>query len=246
MKVQRTKKGNLVVVDKYSFNCAVIGMLLGDASLRRYVRKTGPESCSKKGPFWNTTNLCFEHTKEKEQYGYWKVELVKAYINNFSICDKVKKIEDKTHYGTQFLLRHRKNFHYIYKKFYCGGEINNNYVIGATKIIKDSVLSRVNDLSLAIWYMDDGSLYTYHKNGHTYRTLSLHTDCFTYEECEKVQNMFYDRFNIEFNINHNGTTDKKFDRGYKLRCHKSDSVFNFLELVYDYVCDVPCMRYKLP
>lgn len=247
MKVQRTKKGNLIVQDKHSFNSAVIGMLLGDASLDRFVLKEGPKEKSKKGPFWNRTVLRFGHKKDSNEYLFWKINLIKSYIDIFSVYGTTKHMDDKVFYGNEAFLGHRKNFHYLYKDFYLGGSLStNNRVSGAKKVVKSNILSRIDELSLAIWYMDDGSLCTYSRHGKTYRTLALHTDSFSYEECVSIQKMFYDKFSVEFHVNHNGMTDKALDYGYKLRTHKAESVFNFIELVYDIVCDVSCMRYKLP
>jgi len=247
MKVQRTKKGNLIVKDKHTFNSAIIGMLLGDASLDRFVLKSGPEIRNKKGPHWNRTVLRFAHKKDFNDYIFWKINLIKPYIDSFSVYGKTKSMENKIFYGNEAFVKHFSNFHYLYKDFYIGGEISTNgRVSGAKKVIKDNIVSRINELSLAIWYMDDGSLHTYFRGDKIYRTLCLHTDFFSYSECEKLQKMFYDKFSVEFNINHNGMTDKSLDRGFKLRANKSESIFNFLEPIYDLVYCVPCMRHKLP
>ena len=66
MKVQRTKKGNLIVGSKHAFNSAVIGMILGNGSLIRKHLSVGPLSRSKKGPTWNQTDLLLQDaSKEK-------------------------------------------------------------------------------------------------------------------------------------------------------------------------------------
>jgi len=248
MKVQRTKKGNLVVRSKYDFNCAVIGMLLGDACFNRFQFTRGPEGKSKKGPAWNRTELRIYHKEGFKEYLDWKIELIKAYIDEATIYEKVKKMKNDVFKGYDAYIKHRKNFHYMYKNFYVGGSPStNNRISGAIKIVKQSILNRVNPLSVAIWYMDDGSLYEADRRGYTKnRTISLHTDCFKYNEVEMIKQMFEDRFDIGFNIHHNSTTDKSKDYGYKLRTGKKDNIFKFIDLVEYFVKDVKCMNYKLP
>ena len=247
MKVQRTKKGNLIVQSKYDFNCAVMGMILGDGCLNRFrLMSKGPKNRSKKGPLWNRTELRIAHKADHREYLDWKISLINAYIDDVSIYDKSKIIDGKTFLGFDAYIKHRKNFHYLYKQFYVGGRLSTgNRISGATKIIKQSVLNRLNELSVAIWYMDDGSLHTYKRGNNIYRSLSLHTDCFTYQECELIVGFFMDKYGIEFNINKNGmTTDK--NRGFKLRTSKRQNIENFMDTVRFFVEDVKCMNYKLP
>jgi len=247
MKVQRTKKGNLVVRSKYDFNCAVIGMLLGDGCFNRFKLIKGPEKKSKKGPLWNRTELRITHKEDSKEYLDWKIELIKAYVDNVSIYNTIKKMGTKIFKGYDAYIKHRKNFHYIYKDFYIGGKPSiNNRISGAKKIVKKSILNRLSPLSIAIWYMDDGSLHTYKRGEFTYRTVCLHTDGFTKDECNMISEYFCKKFNIKFNVNHNGMIDKFKDYGYKLRCHKKEDVSTFIDVVKFFVEDVECMNYKLP
>lgn len=247
MKVQRTKKGNLIVKSKYDFNCAVMGMILGDGCFNRFKLIKGPEERSKKGPFWNRTELRIAHKAAFREYLDWKISLITSYTDSVSIYDTSKIIDDKVFLGYDAYIKHRKNFHYLYKQFYVGGKPSTgNRISGATKIIKQSVLNKLNDLSIAIWYMDDGSLYEYKRGIKTYRTITLHTDCFTFEEDELIKNFFKNKYNVHFNINHNGMTDKSKVYGYKLRCNKAEDINTFINVVKFFVEDVKCMNYKLP
>lgn len=248
MKVQRTKKGNLVVRSKYDFNCAVIGMLLGDGCLNRFMLTSrGPKNRSKKGPLWNRTELTIEHKEASKEYLDWKIELIKAYLDDVKIYPAHKIINDVRFNSYVACLKHRKNFHYMYKNFYVGGHLTDrNRVTGAKKIVKQSILNRLSPLSIAIWYMDDGSLHTYKRGEYTYRTLCLHTDGFTKDECIMISEYFNDKYNVKFNVNHNGMTDKSKEYGYKLRCNKKEDIANFIDIVKFFVEDVKCMKYKLP
>ena len=247
MKVQRTKKGNLVVESKYDFNCAVIGMLLGDACLNRFKLKNGPENRSKKGPLWHRTELRIGHKEKSKDYLDWKIELIKAYVDSVSIYNTTKKLNGKVFRGYDAYIKHRKNFHYMYKNFYIGGKLStNNRVSGAKKIVKESILNRLSPLSISIWYMDDGSLSTSRRGTCISRSLCLHTDGFTKDESTMISQYFYKKYNIKFNVNHNGMTDKSKDYGYKLRCHRKDDIASFIDIVKFFVKDVECMNYKLP
>lgn len=248
MKVQRTKKGNLVVRSKYDFNCAVIGMLLGDSWCNRTILTSkGPENRSKKGPFWNRTELLIEHKEASKEYLDWKIELIKAYLDDVTIYPHYKIIDNVRFDSYCAHLKHRKNFHYMYKNFYVGGHLTDrNRITGAKKIVKQSILNRLSPLSIAIWYMDDGSLHTYKRGEHVYRTLSLHTDGFTKDESIMISEYFDKNYGIKFNVNHNSTTPKDKDYGYKLRCHKRDDIDSFIDIVKFFVEDVKCMNYKLP
>jgi len=247
MKVQRTKKGNLIVGDKHTFNSAVTGVLLGGGCFDRHRLIKGPENASKKGPRWNRTVLRIGHCLEYEEYLNWKIALINPYIDNYSIYEKTKKIGSKVFKGLEVFIRHRKNFHYRYKDFYIGGTPNKqNRISGAKKIVKENVLNRTNNLTIAIWYMDDGSLYTYKRGSCVYRALSLHTDGFSEEECYLIKSFFQCRYDVDFNVNHNGTTDRMKDYGFKLRANKKESVDRFIDVVKPFVSDVLCMNYKLP
>jgi len=246
MKVQRTKKGNLIVGSKYDFNCAVIGMLLGDGCLNRFDFSRGPENKSKKGPLWHRTELRIQHKISHKEYLDWKINLIRSYVDDVSIYEKSKIIGDKIFYGYEAFIKHRKNFHYLYKHFYVGGHLSiNNRVTGATKVLKKSILNRLSPLSIAIWYMDDGSLYTFSYDGKIRRQLSLNTDGFTFKECEMIKQFFIDKYDIYFNINKNGIT-KTMDGGFKLRTAKQHDIEKFFDIVSVFVKEVKCMNYKLP
>jgi hypothetical protein len=247
MKVQRTKKGDLIVKNKYDFNCAVIGTLLGDGSLNRFRLKNGPDNKTKKGPLWNRTELRIFHKEGFKEYLDWKITLMRAYIENVSIYEKTKEMNGKVFKGFDAHIKHRKNFHYMYRNFYVGGKPStNNRISGAKKVVKQKILNRLSPLSIAIWYMDDGSLYEYRRGDKVYRTISLHTDCFTFNACKLIKEYFENKYNIHFNVNHNGMTDKSKDYGYKLRCNRKKDIELFIDIVKEFVEDVKCMHYKLP
>ena len=87
----------------------------------------------------------------------------------------------------------------------------------------------IHPISLAVWYMDDGSLHT-RKN-----TFVLNTQSFSFEENEKLQKCLLKNFGIESSINR----DKKYWRLYI----KQKSAKRFNVLIKEYVATL--MNYKL-
>lgn len=93
------------------------------------------------------------------------------------------------------------------------------------------VVSELDDLGVAIWYMDDGS-----KSG---QTLSLHTESFTYDSQLVFQQFFKEKYSIEPKI----MTSKKNNKiYYYLYFNTSDSKILSTRLK-SYI--IPSMQYKL-
>ena len=92
----------------------------------------------------------------------------------------------------------------------------------------------ITPLSLAIWFMDDGSKDI--KAGYY-----LHTQCFTQGEVKKLQQILGNKFHLEVSIQKDDKQkkNKKFFRLYILQ----SSVPKFNALVEPFI--LPCMRYKL-
>jgi len=95
-------------------------------------------------------------------------------------------------------------------------------------------LQNINPISLAFWYMDDGSLS---HNDNQKDRVNLHTEGFSEEENDLLINMLKDKFNI--------ISSKSFykDRYYKiiLDTYSSNIFFTLI------ACYIPkCMQYKLP
>jgi hypothetical protein len=104
----------------------------------------------------------------------------------------------------------------IYREFYQNGK----------KIIPDDL--SLHPLSLAIWFMDDGSK--------SYRALYLNTQKFHYHEQNKLSMLLKRQFDIKTSLN----KDKKY---YRLRIAVS-SVGRFLDIIRPYL--LPMFCYKTP
>lgn len=93
--------------------------------------------------------------------------------------------------------------------------------------IFNSVINDIDELGLAIWYQDDGSLVN--------NRVRLYSETFTYEENILLKNMLLNRFNIDCEIN------KEKNCYYYLQLNKENSDI-FLKLVSKYMH--PSMQYK--
>lgn len=104
---------------------------------------------------------------------------------------------------------------------------------GVKKISK--LIEHIDELSLAIWYMDDGS-YNNGKSNGAYPTCSLSTHGFSYDEQLLIQEMFRDKWNIDVKLCKQGT--------YTYIQFSNNSSLKFWNLIEKYI--IPSMRYKLP
>jgi len=99
------------------------------------------------------------------------------------------------------------------------------------------LLPLIDDVALAFWYMDDGSLTT---GG----SPMLSTYCFTHEEHVLMQNMFADKFGINTTIQNKTVTYKDEKRRYEYLYVTAESRGAFFSLISSHIH--PSMDYKLP
>jgi hypothetical protein len=114
--------------------------------------------------------------------------------------------------------------------------LRNLFYNGKDKTIKN-VLDYIDDISLAYWYMDDGSL----NKGDTVR---LHTEGFTFEDNMLLKNMFESKWNISPIVTKRRVKYKdEYKEYFYLRFNKEDSL-HFFNIVKDYIYE--SMLYKIP
>ena len=106
-------------------------------------------------------------------------------------------------------------------------EMRSIFYNGDRKIIPQSIKDFITPLSLAVWFMDDGT-----KEG---RQVRLNTQSFTRQENEVLSHVLEATLEIKSTIN----KDKKY---FRLRiCDQSMNLFR--EVVHPYI--IPSMQYKL-
>lgn len=159
----------------------------------------------------NNAHLQVTHSLNQKNLVDWKYhwlkEMVKTsptyYYNNGRHCYR-------------FFTRSLQALTPIYKQFYKNG----------VKIIPESV--EINALSLAVWFMDDGSK--------TYNTVYLNTQQFTEDNQQNLRAKLFENWGIRTTLN----KDKKY---FRIRI-RVESIQQFVKLVSPFV--IPSMRYKLP
>ena len=99
------------------------------------------------------------------------------------------------------------------------------------KVIPKVIEKLLTPLSLAIWFMDDGSL-----KSNKHRTYIIHTLGYKRDELEKVQKVLFKKFDLQTSLHRQ---KEKYWRLYV----QSPSADKFKRLVEPYI--LPSMRYKL-
>lgn len=191
----------------------ILGTLLGDASM----------SLSSGG----IPRLIIKQGIMQSRYFYDKRDILGDLFSNEYISD------NHAGYGKPVLVaysKNRKELLPIYNKVYKNGK----------KTITEDLLDSLTPLSIAIWYMDDGSLCSKPKNSNTYGTIHLSTYAFTKEENIKIQKYFKDKYDIDFTLTKD---NKNRGFGYFIRSSHKEDAQKFLRLVSPYVPEY--FSYKL-
>jgi hypothetical protein len=147
----------------------LIGSLLGDSHLS-------------KGTLGS--RFQFEQCNNNITYLMWfhKYFSIKGYCST-KIPKLIKRIHKNgnIHYSYQFKTYTFSSFNWIHDMFY---DINNK------KIIPKNIERYLTSLTLAIWFMDDGSIAS------TNNGLKISTQSFTLKEIEYLCNILYSKFGI--------------------------------------------------
>lgn len=146
----------------------VIGSLLGDGSISKQGRLT----------------LC--HGSKQIEYLMWKVLLMSPFMSKISLRHSIDKRSGKLNAGWVSYSTTHSYFKEMWGLFYPHGK----------KVFPD--LTDISPLSLAIWYMDDGT-YT-QEYGFSY----LCTQCFTEDENHKIANLLSNQYHINTKVHHAG------------------------------------------
>ena len=174
----------------------LIGTVLGDGGLR-YKGKN-----------------CRLHVK----HAAWQLPLVqfkhKVFSNfvSMKIREFTQPVRGKNYSFTEFVSRTNPDFTVFYNIFYRDGK----------KIVPENIaMLLVEPLSLAVWFMDDGSA--------EYAGASLQTHCFTKEEVQLLQHCFEQNFQI--------VTTMRKNKGKWILYIPKRSLVRFRELVTPFMLD---------
>jgi len=183
----------------------MIGSILGDGFLDKPTR--------------NGSRLTIKYDDKSITYLKW----LHKKLANFGVSEIKKKRGYHQHY---FSTKPSFETAYLRNVFYPSGK----------KIIPFDIQKILNNpISLAVWYMDDGSLdyrLKYHRNA------SIATFCFSYKDCELLAKTLKVNFGVEARVHLSTMRGKKYYRLYIT----SKSFNDFMKLIKPYIN--PCMRYK--
>ena len=99
------------------------------------------------------------------------------------------------------------------------------------KQITIDILNKLTDLSLAIWYCDDGWYYRNLK--YSTNQIGLATNGFSEESVKLIINWFKDKYNLNF----------KMVKNKSIRVTSKSQCDRFLSIIRSYIPS--CMNYKL-
>lgn len=170
-------------------------------------------------------SIVFSHSDKQIKYLMWKY----SFFNQNVLSKVYKRNYNEGYVGYTFDLVNRKN---QYQDFF--GFIQKHLYKNNRKKISLKYLNQLNDLGLAIWWLDDGCL-SIHK-GNRYGKLCTH--CFNYEENILIKKYFKDKWNIE--------VDVKIEKNkyYFIRFNVK-ALKQLISIIYKYVCEIPDMIYKI-
>ena len=179
-------------------NAILTGSLLGDGSLRRQD---------------NRINALFEvnHSHKQIEYVDWKWK----HFQEFILTGPKLRKNNGTRIAYRFTTRSLPVFTEYYQRFYSSGK---------KKIPKNL---KLNALSLAVWFMDDGSKL--------YSSFYLNTQQFSLLEQEFLMKVLLDTFGLNSALNR----DKRY---FRLHVDTNSSI-SMKKIIEPYI--IPSLRYKL-
>lgn len=193
-------------------NQIIVGSVLGDGSLSPLTKRN---KCS---------TLDISQQKSKLPYLRW---LYNQLANRFELNPITQKKGFENQY--RFKSKPSKILGTFRSKFYDTST--------GRKIIPGDIGELLkNPLSLAVWYMDDGTLdkrYKYHLNS------SIATNCFSFEECYLLSEVLDKNFKLKTSVNKTTMRGKVYPRIY----FRSECMNDFVKIVKPYIHSV--FNYKL-
>lgn len=183
----------------------LVGLILGDGHLETL--NNG-----------KTYRLKVEHSLKQREYLNWLYSNFKDWIN------KAPEVRKRTSLGkiieTYGFTTYTSSILGFYAKhFYFNGK----------KIIPNMIDKMITPQSLAIWFMDDGSI-----KSKAHKALVIHTHGYSRNDLELITKVLENKFGLKIGL------QKQYDK-WRLYIY-SDSVDNFKRIISPYM--LPSMRYK--
>lgn len=179
----------------------ILGTLLGDA----YIGKLKNRG--------KTYRIEWEHCLKQESYAIWKAD---NSLNNYSIF-KRSRLDDRTNktYSSIKCYSIKEDYRYYRELFYKN-----------KKEVSLEILNKLKPLGIAVWYMDDGSLY--YNGSICHLNLAING----FENRDLIINWFKTNYDLNFK-----SSGKSIRLTSKKECEK------FMNVIKDYIHED--LKYKL-
>ena len=178
----------------------------------------------------------FKHCSEQKDYILWKYNEFKsaASPNSLQKVDKIDKRSESEITTWKFYTYANSDVEKCISEFYHSGQ----------KEVSFDILEKLTPLSIAVWYMDDGTTDFNHRSivssGKEKKPLcNFCTDSFSKESCENIKKWFKDKYDINVSLK-NRTLSNRI--GYRIQVDV-DSVGKFIELIRPHI--LPMFVYKI-
>lgn len=186
----------------------IIGTILGDSYIK----------LSESGK----TKIQIKQANKNKEYVFW---LYKNLKDLFPVSTPRQRKDNNQWYVNSSLSYELNELHEL---FYNNGE----------KIVPKNIEEILtSSISLAVWFMDDGTL-DYRPKDHC--AFHLCTNCFTKDETQRLIDVLYSNFGVMASMHYTLCRGKRHTRVYIGAKGRN----RFIELITPYILD--CFKYKLP
>lgn len=186
----------------------IYGTLMGDGHLERRNKQRNSESC-----------LSITHCAKQIDYLNWKYSVLEDLV---SFPPKMVSFQDQYREN-----RMRYRFRTFAHPFF--SSLRKEFYNKERKIITSQILNKLSPLSIAVWFMDDGT------NIGKGSTLRFSTCSFSEKEHKIMQRFFVYTYGIR--------TEVSFYSNYPFLRINKEHKRKFIDLIIPYIPD--CMQYKI-
>lgn len=187
----------------------IFGKMLGDGHLET----------QNKG---RTYRLKIEHSIKQKEYVDWQFDLFRNIVLS-TPQEKIKKINEISYVNYGFSTLSIDSFRFFANQFYKDNK----------KKIPKLIHRWLAPLTMAVWFMDDGSIKS-DRN----KSLILNTQSFSKKDVEMLKNVLEQKFGIKAKLR----IQQRKQIGYQLYL-LSETIDKFIDIVNPYI--LSSMRYKL-
>lgn len=183
----------------------VLGSLLGDGSIAINKR-------------YKNARFSFRHAASQKEYFFWKAQELSEITAGKSVWEQYDE-DGQGGFGGKKLRFQSAALPEL-------TEIFNLVTRNGKKCVRRKWLNRLTPLSLAVWWMDDGSIVTNGRKG------VLCTDGFSHEEVKIMQKYFRKVWGIETKIGETNTRGRHY---YRLYIRSTQEFKQFLRLIIPHI-----------